>query len=219
MVNMNKIISNSLTSEALNRVVASITSGEYEPGQKISESQLARQLGISRGPIREALHSLEGRLVLRTPRKGVQVIKFGKDELSQLFCLREALEGMTARLAAENASDKWIDGLRTMLKLHSNSIEEAKNQVYLQPTADEDFHFSVINAAACTKLKNLLLNEVYYQLRIHRLRSSQQPGRTEKALKEHFDIVEQLSLRNPRGAEEAMRAHIRSARESTIAML
>ena len=65
---MKQITLGSLSSEALNQVVTAITSGEFEPGQKISESELARRLGISRGPIREALHQLEGRLVSRIPR-------------------------------------------------------------------------------------------------------------------------------------------------------
>nr|WP_249139098.1 GntR family transcriptional regulator [Actibacterium sp. MT2.3-13A] len=216
---MEQIKSTSLASEAFDRVVEAITSGEFEPGQKISEAHLARQLGISRGPIREALHRLEGRLVSRVPRIGVRVIQFGEEELRQLFYLREAMEGMAARLAAENASDKWLRSLEAMLQRHSSEIEGAGKRVYRQRTSDEDFHFSIAQASKCENIERLLLNEVYYQLRIHRLRSSRQPGRADKALKEHFEIVEQLKQRNPDGAEEAMRAHIRAARESSLAML
>ena len=65
---------NSLASEVFDRVVDAITSGEFEPGEKLSESNLARELGISRGPIREALQRLEGKLVQRVPRVGVRVM-------------------------------------------------------------------------------------------------------------------------------------------------
>ena len=98
------IRSNSLAAEAFERVTAAITPGEFEPGQKLSEVELARQLGISRGPVREALNQLEGRLVTRTPRVGVRVIQFGHEELQQLFHIREAIEGMAdelCRLAKE----------------------------------------------------------------------------------------------------------------------
>src|SRR5690606_11802518 len=120
----------SLASEAFDRVVDAITSGEFEPGEKISESRLARELGISRGPIREALQRLEGRLVVRTPRLGVRVIKFGRDELLQLFYLREAVEGMAARLAAMNATPRWIQNAEAMLHDHEKNITGSGSQAY-----------------------------------------------------------------------------------------
>ena len=104
--NIRPIVSASLSSEALNKVIEAITSGEFEPGQRISEAELARNLGISRGPLREALGRLEGRLVNRKPRIGVHVISLTRDELDSLFLTREALEGMAARLAAERMSNE-----------------------------------------------------------------------------------------------------------------
>jgi len=85
-------------------LVQAITSGEFQPGQKLSEAQLARQLGISRGPLREALGRLDGRLVMRIPRIGVRVTNFSYEDIEQLFLVREALEGMPARLAAGRMS-------------------------------------------------------------------------------------------------------------------
>ena len=92
-------------------------------------------------------------------------------------------------------------------------------KVYRQKTPDEDFHFAIARASNCDKIERLLLSEVYYQLRILRLRSSQRPGRADQALAEHFAIVDQIRRRDPDGAEEAMRRHIRAARESSLAML
>jgi len=65
----------------------------------------------------------------------------------------------------------------------------------------------------------MLLDEVYYQLRIHRLRSSTRPGRAKQALAEHREILEALAARNPDAAEGTMRRHIRNARESTLVAL
>lgn len=211
------IQSTSLAAEAFDRVVDAITSGEFEPGQKLSEADLARQLGISRGPIREALQRLEGRLVNRIPRIGVRVIQFGRDELEELFFLREAMEGMAARLAAETATHAALDELERLLELHAEKIASVDSRVYRQKSADEDFHFAIARASKCGSIERLLLNEVYYHLRIHRLKSSTQPGRAKEALKEHHDILEALQSRNPQRAEDAMRTHIRNARYSTLA--
>ena len=209
----------SLASEAFDRVVEAITSGEFEPGEKLSESELARQLGISRGPIREALQRLEGRLVQRIPRVGVRVIQFGADELLQLFNLREAMEGMAARLAATNATNRWLLSTEGLLQQNEQNMRGTGSRAYRLKSADEDFHFAIAQASKCANIERLLLSEVYYQLRIHRLKSSTRPGRAEEALAEHYTILEQLKRRDPEGAEAAMRKHIRSARDSTLAML
>ena len=205
------IRSNSLAAEAFERVTAAITSGEFEPGQKLSEVELARQLGISRGPVREALNQLEGRLVTRTPRVGVSVIQFGHDELQQLFHIREAIEGMAARLAAESASDEALHAIEGLLEQHADKIEHSGKGIYRQGTGDEDFHIAVARASKSDRLEKLLLSEVYFHLRIHRLKSSTKPGRAELALNEHQEIVAALLSRDGNRAEAAMRNHVRNA--------
>ena len=84
---------------------------------------------------------------------------------------------------------------------------------------DEDFHFSIIRGAQCERLERLLMNEIYYQLRTHRRRSSTQPGRAQAALSEHLQIVAALESRDPDRAEMAMRTHLRNARFSSLASL
>jgi DNA-binding GntR family transcriptional regulator len=214
---LNPISGTSLANEAFGKLVEAITSGEFEPGERLSEAELARQLGISRGPLREALGRLEGRLVTRTPRIGVRVIEFSRADLEQLFFVREALEGMAARLAAEKMTDAELDAVSELLSQHANQPALAAGEAYLQRSKDEDFHFAIARAARCERIEQLLLDEVYYQLRIHRLRSSTRPGRAHAALSEHRDILAALQARNPDQAEEAMRRHIRNARFSAVA--
>jgi len=209
----------SLANEALDRVVLAITSGEFEPGEKLSESKLARQLGISRGPIREALHQLEGKLVQREPRLGVRVIQFDQDSLQQLFYLREALEGMAARLAAERAPADWADQAESMLRGDEESIRDTGSRAYRQRSVDEDFHLFIARASGCANIERILLNEVNYQLRIARLKSSMRPGRAEEALRQHYAIVDAIRARDPDRAEAAMRLHISSARNGSVATM
>ena len=206
----------SLTNTIFNQLVEAITSGEFEPGQKLSESDLARRLGISRGPLREALGRLEGRLVTRTPRLGVSVIDFDRDDLEHLFLVREALEGMAARLAAERMTAAELGRLRELLAHHASQPELAAGSAYYQRSRDDDYHFTIVKAARCERLERMLLDEVYYQLRIHRLRSSTRPGRAPQALSEHREILDALASRNPDAAEGTMRRHIRNARSSAL---
>ncbi len=209
----------SLAGEAFGKLIQAITSGEFEPGQKLSEAALARQLGISRGPLREALGRLEGRLVMRTPRLGVRVIDFTREDLEQLFLVREALEGMAARLAAERMTIGEQRQLRDLLAHHASQPELAAGSAYYQRSRDEDFHFTIVRAARCERLEQMLLNELYYQLRLQRLRSSTRPGRAQQALSEHREIVDALASRNPDAAEGTMRHHIRNARMSALSAL
>ncbi len=87
----------SLAEIAFSSLVEAISAGEFEPGQRLSEAELARRFGISRGPLREALQRLEGRLVTRQARVGVRVLELSSDALRELFTIREALEGVAAR--------------------------------------------------------------------------------------------------------------------------
>lgn len=219
MSKIQPIVAASLSSEAFDKVVEAITSGEFDPGQRLSEAELARNLGISRGPLREALGRLEGRLVKRTPRIGVHVISFTREDLEALFLTREALEGMSARLAAERMSDTQLKDLRALLESHAHQPELASGEAYVQRSLDDDFHFSIIHGARCERLERLLMDEIYYQLRIHRRKSSTQPGRAQAALKEHRQIVEALEKRDADRAETAMRTHLRNARISSLASL
>jgi DNA-binding GntR family transcriptional regulator len=207
----------SLAEEAFGKLVKLITSGEFEPGGRLSEADLARQLGISRGPLREALGRLEGRLVTRTPRLGVRVIEFSTKDLEHLFLVREALEGMAARLAAERMTHDEIKRAGELLTEHAQQPELAKGAAYHQRSPDEDFHFAVVRGSRCERIEQMLLDELYYQLRLHRLRSSTRAGRAQAALAEHREILAALESRNADMAEGAMRRHIRNARLSATA--
>src|SRR4030088_30026 len=92
-----------LADETALRLEQSILAGELSPRPKLSEQVLSSQFGVSRGPLREAIRTLEGRhLVERTPFSGVRVVQLTVDDIEQLLFMREALEGMAARQAAEN---------------------------------------------------------------------------------------------------------------------
>lgn len=200
-----------IANEAFRKVTQAIVAGEFPPGEKLSEAELARRFGISRGPIREALGRLEGKLVSRSPRVGVRVIELTAVKLAHLFFVREALEGMAARLAATNMTDAEISALASLLDRHAGYADVSRGQAYFQGSHDDDFHFQIVRGARNPQLEQMLLEDLYYQVRLYRYRLSSSPGRAPKALQEHHAIVAALRARDPDAAEGAMRTHIRNA--------
>jgi len=91
---------------ASHRLAHSIVTGELAQGQKLNEAELAERFGMGRGPLREALRHLEGmRLVKRIPNAGARVVVLDRKTLSDLYAVREALEGMACRIAATQLTD------------------------------------------------------------------------------------------------------------------
>lgn len=205
----------SLSDMALERVVEAIIRGDLVPGKRLKEAVVARDLGISRGPLREAIGRLEGRnLVVRTPQVGVMIVDPSSTEILDTFLLREALEGVAARLAAERMTDDELDQLERLLHNHAEQSDVSAGNGYYQLPGDQDFHFAIIKGSRSSRLESMLLGELYYFLRIFRFRSSLEWGRAEAAYAEHAKVLEALQRRDPQAAEAAMRTHLANARLS-----
>lgn len=197
-----------------------IVSGNLEQGSKITEDELAKQYGISRGPLREAIRRLESiRLLVRVPHAGTRVVTLSAEMMQEVYVIREALEGMSARLAATNMSEEGIAELEALLKRHEKSIKESLGKEYLQDEGDLDFHFWIARASGNEWLMQLLSGELYHLLRMCRHRSSQTPERPLRALKEHRQIVEAIANRDPELAEMLMRRHISGAWKTVRTLL
>jgi DNA-binding GntR family transcriptional regulator len=114
-----KVQAQSLVDAVTERIEAAIISGALEPGSRLSEQALAASLGVSRGPLREAIRRLEGRKLLqRTPNIGVRVAALSLKDLNEVLQVREALEGMAAALAASNMTDAEVAALQGLLDKH-----------------------------------------------------------------------------------------------------
>ena len=85
-----------------------ILRGHLRPEQKLSENQLARAMGVSRTPIRQAIHMLESEGLVTTSRRQISVQTFQLDELEEVYLIRRALEGLATELAAINMTDEEI---------------------------------------------------------------------------------------------------------------
>lgn len=206
------IIPHSLVNEAFDRMFDAIVRGRIAPGERLREAQLAKEMGISRGVLREAMQRLEARkLVQRTPNIGVQVISLSEEDLQELYDVREALEGMSARLAAQNMDEKDIKQLSKLVEKHARADDVKKGESYFQG-GDEDFHALIAQGSKNSRLDQALSNEINHQLRMYRFKSSERHGRTQEALEEHRAIVAAIEARDPDAAEAAMRRHLSNAR-------
>jgi len=188
--------------------------GKLDQGLKITEEDLATEYGSSRGPIREAMRRLEGmRLIERVPHAGARVVRLTADMMAELYIVREALEGMSARLAAEHMTQEEIDALWELLEEHETGMNNAEGKIYFQREGDLDFHFRIANGSGNQWLIHLLSSELYQLMRMCRHRSARVKSRSQVALSEHRHIVEAISKRDGELAEMLMRRHIAGAWE------
>ncbi|KAA9022006.1 GntR family transcriptional regulator [Niallia endozanthoxylica] len=201
----------SITAQATNAIREAIIKGEYEPGEKLSEISLSEYYKISRTPIREALKQLEREgLVEIIPRVGSCVTKPTEKELSELFTMKEVLEGLAAGLLVEQGNTKAIEEVQKSVALMEKAVQISDHNLYVE--ANDTFHKVILEGADNSKLSftlNLLLNQIGYSRYVYL--TIEAPHRIEKSLQEHQAILKALLEGNREEAEKAMRAHVRAS--------
>jgi DNA-binding GntR family transcriptional regulator len=207
--------SETLSENVFRRIQAAIVKGEIAPGSKISEPELARTYGISRGPLREAIHRLEGqRLLVRVPHVGARVVSLSHSELIELYEIRESLEGMACRLAAERMTSDEIDELRRILETHERDAAFQAGVGYYQQEGDFDFHYRIIQGSGNRTLTQMLCGELYQLVRMYRIQFSATPNRPRQAFAEHHRILDAIADRDGELAELLMRRHIGASKRN-----
>ena len=207
--------SETLSEHVFRQIQSAIVKGEIAPGSKISEPELARTYGISRGPLREAIHRLEGqRLLVRVPHVGARVVALSGAELIELYEIRESLEGMACRLAAERMSEEAIADLRRVLQLHEQDAAFQAGVGYYHQEGDFDFHYRIIQGSGNQTLARMLCDELYQLVRMYRLQFSAVPNRPRQAYAEHHRILDAIADRDGELAELLMRRHIAASKRN-----
>lgn len=205
----------------VSRMERMILSGELVPGSKLREVPLSEALGVSRASLREAIRILEGRRLLeRTANVGVRVIDPTLDDFEQLLVTREALEGMAARLAAENMTLSEVEQLQ-----QAASALEAMDSRRPQPFGvfdigpDRDFHSQIAHGSRNQRLVQLLCEDLYALLRFFRFRAAQARPDSAVTHAEHSAIIEAIRRRDGDEAELAMRRHVKRSRQTLLSNL
>jgi DNA-binding GntR family transcriptional regulator len=203
-----------LARRSFDSIKSDIINGQLAQGTKIVESDLALKYGISRGPLREAIHRLEQiKLIVRIPHAGSRVVTLDVKMMQDIYTAREALEGMAARLAARLMPDADIEALSMLLNQHSENINETAGKAYLQREGDIDFHYRIALASENRWIQQNLHGELYQLIRMCRHQSGQFPSRAQTALDQHRQIANAIAQRDEELAELLMRRHISGAWE------
>ncbi|MDE0982258.1 MAG: GntR family transcriptional regulator [Gammaproteobacteria bacterium] len=212
-----RLKTSTLADTVFGQIRTAIVKGELPSGSKVNEPQLSKQYGISRGPLREAIRRLEGcKLVEITPNVGAKVISLNSQQAIEIYEIRESLEGLACRLAAQKANEEDCRNLRDLLANHEQQIQSENGRLYYQKEGDLDFHYLIVQLSSNTRLFNLLCDELYHLLRLYRMQTSSSPSRPVQAFKEHHQIVDAIEAGDGELAELLMRRHIASAKETLI---
>jgi len=192
-----------------------IVEGQIPAGSKISEPELAKRFDLSRAPLREALARLERcHLIERIPNAGARVVKLSEAGLVSLYQLRETLEGLACRLAAEHMTDAEIAEVQQLLDQHLSTQRVREGESYYQEAGDVDFHYRVILGSKNPYLINLLCDELYFIVRMYRVQLGMNGPRVSRAFDEHKAIINAIANRDGELADLLMRRHIGASRRN-----
>jgi DNA-binding GntR family transcriptional regulator len=204
--------STTLSHELTDLLRDAIITGDIQQGCKLSETKLAREMDVSRGPLREAIRRLEGmRLVNIIPQHGARVVKLSSDLILQIYHAREALESKAALLASKNMSSQEIEQLYRLIDTQTNQLKESSS-ASLPAESDYAFHEIIIRGSKNQVIKQVLLHEMYYLIKMFRYQSSIAQSSSSHSVIEHRQIAYAIEQRDGLLAEVTMRQHINQAR-------
>jgi DNA-binding GntR family transcriptional regulator len=191
-------------------LVELVVGGALRPGQHLVEAELARQLGVSRQPVREALHRLEaeGWVDLR-PSQGAYVHVPTDTEVDQLLDVRELLEGATARLAARAATPEAVTSLRATWQDGIAAVESG--DVAATVAANNDFHAAVAAIAGNVVLAEL--SEIVGR-RVRWYYRQVAPARGHESWSEHAELVAAIEAGDEDRAAALARVHTERTRNA-----
>jgi len=180
------------------------------PGEPLLEQNLAKRFKVSRTPVREVLNRLnhEG-LVELIPQKGAFVARIGFTDAREIFQIREALEGIAAKISASRFTKEELDEFESALD--TEDLEEAER-------VGRKLHQSIVQKAENKRISGLIdmlrgqIERMYFFAR-------NLPGREKRSLQEHREILQTLKMKNGELAEKVMRKHMVSTLRTVIESL
>src|SRR4030043_247299 len=196
----------SLREEVYESLRKSILHGKMKPGQHLIEEQLADHVGISRTPVREALHKLErDELVTRLPKGGFAVREFTKEDVEEIFGIRSALESYAAYLATLHISPDKISILEKKIDELERVLDSGDDEKIVQ--LHTDFHEILYKSCKSKKLIEMVnsFRDYFYRYRSALLRTEE--GFND-SIKGHRQMLEAMKKKNPSLVEKLVRQHL-----------
>lgn len=189
-----------------------VLEGRLRPGTRLSVPQLASQLGVSRSPVREAILRLEREgLATSYPNRGAEVAAPDWNDLRNLYDVREVLEGLVARQAAERADDEDRVRLEALWEEHKRAV--AAGDIDQHMDRDLAFH-TKLRVTARNDCAAAALERLSGQILLALHATAAMPGNPEQAIVEHREVLDAVLAGDPENAEQAARAHVLRVKES-----
>jgi DNA-binding GntR family transcriptional regulator len=195
-----------LMSQALEEIREAIRKGKVKPGDRLVEMQLAKEMHISRFPIREALRYLEKEGLVETkPFKGTYVSQLSERDMEELYSLRSAIEEFAVRILIKHIDEEKIGKLESIFQ----SMQQASKKEDLDKLISEDFRFhqTICELSGHRKLLEVWLT-LENQLRVFLTIEKQLFGNSLQFVKSHHPILEAIQGRKIRPAQKAIREHL-----------
>jgi DNA-binding GntR family transcriptional regulator len=203
---------------AYEHLKASILSGRFNPGERLAEEHLAKELGISRTPIREALHKLESEgLIKPLASRGFVASQDSKDDIEELFEIRAVLEGYALRLICGRITDAVLAQLEDTVEKAEEALgRHGLDEIFQWNTRFHDTLHDLITDRR--RLYHQMVTMRQYVLR-YRKNTLQYPDGGERTVDGHRKILLALRLRDPDLCERVMREHIQQSKTDALQFL
>ena len=201
--------------QAYQYILEAIQQQSLKPGDRLREADLAELIGLSRTPIREALSRLEAEgLIVNDSVRGMMVTELDYSMTSELYIVRELLEGAAARLAAQHASEVEL----TILQEVCANYEHCEDDAFELAAANRQFH-DIIYRCAHNRYLLKTLNSLHDTMALLGVTTLTSAERRRNTIEEHVGILNAILDRNPDLAEQRMREHIRAAQRVRLRRL
>jgi DNA-binding GntR family transcriptional regulator len=209
---MKKLRRSSLSEDAYTVVRALFVDGDrYSAGDKVSVEELSRELGVSRTPLWGAIYRLEAEGIVKiVARHGVYLIKYDPSKAIEIYVAREALEGMTARLAAERITERQIDALQRHIEMQREHLRKDELDKYCAVALE--FHEEIMSIAGSATLAQLL-QSIFAQIKVMRIQEKYTPMHLSQSCDDQEKLLEAFRRRDPELAEWEARRQIRDLAE------
>lgn len=201
----------SIREKVYNLIMELILAGKLPPGERVAENALAEQLGVSRTPVREALHALEREGFLESlPRIGYQVRELRREDLDDLCEIRKVNESLAARLALERITPAELDALEANLTAAANDVQNGQSRRFI--LRDADFHELLVAASKSQRLIDIC-QSLRRQMLLYRVESISSSETATRAIENHRRILDCLSAGDVQGVQDAIGEHLDFAKQ------
>ncbi len=201
-----QILRRSLHDELLARLRKAIVDGDYDQGEKLSESDLCARFGVSRTPLREAVKvlAIEG-LVRLTPNRGANIASITSQDIADLFPIMGALEALGGELAATRVTQEQLVAIKSAHATMMSHYKAGETDLYLK--VNEEIHIAIMEAAQNAPLMIKWQNLMVRIMRV-RFRAKMSATHWKKAIDDHEAMIAALETRDPVALSRILKQHV-----------